>query len=880
MWKKRSRTQFAFDAGKVFLAATQPLAAVYGYFRTTPSGLSSDEVERRQAQYGRNEVEHERRKNPVTMFIRAFINPFIGILTLLIVVSYVLDVWTAAPEEKEWTTILIIATMILLSVIIRFCQDWRASRSSEALRKMVKNTCSVKRAGREVEELPIEELVPGDIVTLAAGDMIPADVRVIETKDLFVSQSSLTGESEPIEKRPDARGRKYVRGSVVELDNICYMGSNVISGSATAVVFGTGGNTYLGTIARAIVGHRAATAFDRGIARVSLLLIRFMLIMVPFVFLVNGITKGDWLEAFIFAVSVAVGLTPEMLPMIVTANLSKGAVAMSRKKVIVKDLNAIQNFGAMNILCTDKTGTLTCDQIVLERYINADGSADDSRRILRHAYFNSFFQTGLKNLMDRAILAHVRELELESMKDDYRKVDEIPFDFTRRRMSVVVEDRTGKRQIVTKGAVEEMLEICSHTEEGGAVRELTPERIATAKAICERMNHQGLRVLAVAHRSFLGKEDNFSVGDERDMVLIGFLAFLDPPKPSAASAIRQLQNYGIEVKVLSGDNDAVVRTVARQVGITGKALTGRELEELEGEELRRAVQEASVFSKVTPLQKTQIITLLQEAQHTVGFLGDGINDAAALRQSDIGISVDSAVDIAKESADIILLEKDLMVLGEGVVEGRRTFGNIVKYIKMTASSNFGNMFSVMAASAFLPFLPMMPIHLLVQNLLYDISQTTIPFDRMDAEYLRKPRKWDASGLSRFMIRIGPISSIFDLTTYLLMWYLFQCRSAEMQALFQSGWFVEGLLSQTLIVHMIRTRKIPFIQSRASWPVMAMTFAIMAFGIAIPFTPFGASIGLVALPWSYFPWLAATLTAYCVLTQVIKNRYVKRFNSWL
>lgn len=880
MWKKRSRTQFAFDAGKVFLAATQPLAAVYGYFRTTPSGLSSDEVERRQAQYGRNEVEHERRKNPVTMFIRAFINPFIGILTLLIVVSYVLDVWTAAPEEKEWTTILIIATMILLSVIIRFCQDWRASRSSEALRKMVKNTCSVKRAGREVEELPIEELVPGDIVTLAAGDMIPADVRVIETKDLFVSQSSLTGESEPIEKRPDARGRKYVRGSVVELDNICYMGSNVISGSATAVVFGTGGNTYLGTIARAIVGHRAATAFDRGIARVSLLLIRFMLIMVPFVFLVNGITKGDWLEAFIFAVSVAVGLTPEMLPMIVTANLSKGAVTMSRKKVIVKDLNAIQNFGAMNILCTDKTGTLTCDQIVLERYINADGSADDSRRILRHAYFNSFFQTGLKNLMDRAILAHVRELELESMKDDYRKVDEIPFDFTRRRMSVVVEDRTGKRQIVTKGAVEEMLEICSHTEEGGAVRELTPERIATAKAICERMNHQGLRVLAVAHRSFLGKEDNFSVGDERDMVLIGFLAFLDPPKPSAASAIRQLQNYGIEVKVLSGDNDAVVRTVARQVGITGKALTGRELEELEGEELRRAVQEASVFSKVTPLQKTQIITLLQEAQHTVGFLGDGINDAAALRQSDIGISVDSAVDIAKESADIILLEKDLMVLGEGVVEGRRTFGNIVKYIKMTASSNFGNMFSVMAASAFLPFLPMMPIHLLVQNLLYDISQTTIPFDRMDTEYLRKPRKWDASGLSRFMIRIGPISSIFDLTTYLLMWYLFQCQSAEMQALFQSGWFVEGLLSQTLIVHMIRTRKIPFIQSRTSWPVMAMTFAIMAFGIAIPFTPFGASIGLVALPWSYFPWLAATLTAYCVLTQAIKNRYVKRFNSWL
>ena len=895
MWKKRSRTQFAFDAGKVFLAATQPLAAVYGYFRTTPSGLSSDEVERRQAQYGRNEVEHERRKNPVTMFIRAFINPFIGILTLLIVVSYVLDVWTAAPEEKEWTTILIIATMILLSVIIRFCQDWRASRSSEALRKMVKNTCSVKRAGREVEELPIEELVPGDIVTLAAGDMIPADVRVIETKDLFVSQSSLTGESEPIEKRPDARGRKYVRGSVVELDNICYMGSNVISGSATAVVFGTGGNTYLGTIARAIVGHRAATAFDRGIARVSLLLIRFMLIMVPFVFLVNGITKGDWLEAFIFAVSVAVGLTPEMLPMIVTANLSKGAVAMSRKKVIVKDLNAIQNFGAMNILCTDKTGTLTCDQIVLERYINADGSADDSRRILRHAYFNSFFQTGLKNLMDRAILAHVRELELESMKDDYRKVDEIPIDFTRRRMSVVVEDRTGKRQIVTKGAVEEMLEICSHTEEGGAVRELTPERIATAKAICERMNHQGLRVLAVAHRSFLGKEDNFSVGDERDMVLIGFLAFLDPPKPSAASAIRQLQNYGIEVKVLSGDNDAVVRTVARQVGITGKALTGRELEELEGEELRRAVQEASVFSKVTPLQKTQIITLLQEAQHTVGFLGDGINDAAALRQSDIGISVDSAVDIAKESADIILLEKDLMVLGEGVVEGRRTFGNIVKYIKMTASSNFGNMFSVLAASAFLPFLPMASLHLILLNLIYDVCCTAMSWDNVDPEYLKAPRKWEAKGIGRFMLWMGPTSSVFDIATYLLLYFMVcplatggqlypqltdPAAQALYVALFQTGWFVESMWTQTLVIHMLRTKKLPFVQSRASVPVALLSLAGIALVTAIPFTPLAAPLEMAALPPVYFLLLGILVAGYMLLVTAVKKLYVRRYGQWL
>lgn len=877
---KRLQTNFAFNAENVFLAATQPLATVYSYFQTTPDGLCPSEIEKRQIQYGKNIVAHEKRKNPLTMFIKAFINPFIGILTTLIVISYVLDVWFASPENKDWTTIIIIATMILLSVFIRFWQDWRAHVSSEALKRMVKNTCSVKRDKTEIEEIPLEQLVPGDIVRLTAGDMIPADVRIIETKDLFVSQSALTGESEPIEKRPEVNKTKHTADNIVELDNICYMGSNVISGSATAIVFATGDNTYFGTIAKTIVGHRAATAFDRGITKVSMLLIRFMLIMVPFVFLVNGITKGDWLNAFIFAISVAVGLTPEMLPMIVTANLSKGAISMSKKKVIVKDLNAIQNFGAMDILCTDKTGTLTCDQIVLEKYINADGSNDDTKHILRHAYFNSYFQTGLKNLMDRAILAHVQDLELDSMKNNYRKVDEIPFDFTRRRMSVVVEDSHGKRQIVTKGAVEEMLEICSHTEIKGKAVPFTPELRKTAQTICEQMNHQGLRVLAIAHKSFLSKENNFAVEDEQEMVLIGFLAFLDPPKPSAANAIRQLQNYGIQVKILSGDNDAVVRTIARQVGINGKAITGRTLDGLSGEALQRAVQETAIFSKVTPLQKTQIITILQELQHTVGFLGDGINDAAALRQSDIGISVDSAVDIAKESADIILLKKDLMVLKDGVIEGRKTFGNIIKYIKMTASSNFGNMFSVMAASAFLPFLPMMPIHLLVQNLLYDISQTTIPFDRMDTEYLRKPRKWDASGLSKFMIWIGPISSIFDITTYLFLWFVFKCQSPEMQNLFQSGWFIEGLLSQTLIVHMIRTRKIPFIQSRASWPVMSMTFAIMVIGIIIPFSPFGTSIGLATLPWSYFPWLIATLLCYCMLTQLIKNWYIKRFNTWL
>lgn len=882
MWKsKKSKEQFAFNAEKVFLAAGQPLESVFNYFQTTPMGLTSEEVEKRQSLFGKNEVVHEKRKKPLIMFAKAFINPFVGVLTALVAISFVMDVLMASPGDQDWTSIAIVTTMIVLSAILRFSQEWKANRSSEALPKMVTNTCYVKRAGVPEGEISIGELVPGDIVMLAAGDMIPADLRIIESKDLFISQSSLTGESDSIEKSPKVIGKKYHKGSVVELDNICYMGSNVVSGSAKGIVFETGNNTYLGTIAKSIAGHRAATAFDKGITKVSLLLIRFMLIMVPIVFLVNGITKGDWMEAFIFAISVAVGLTPEMLPMIVTANLSKGAMAMSRKKTIVKDLNAIQNFGAMNILCTDKTGTLTQDHIVLERHVNADGTEDKENRILRHAYFNSYFQTGLKNLMDRAVLSHVKELGLESLSNSYKKVDEIPFDFTRRRMSVVVEDNNGKRQIITKGAVEEMLGICTYAEFWGEVRPLAKDIRVKAQKFVEEMNNQGMRVLALAHKSFLSKENNFSVEDEQEMVLIGYLAFLDPPKESAAQAIRQLHEHGVEVKVLSGDNDAVVKTISRQVGIdTSTAVTGPELEKMSEEDKMKAVAKGNIFSKLTPMQKVEIIQLLQIQKNTVGFLGDGINDAAALRESDIGISVDSAVDIAKESADIILLEKDLMVLENGVIEGRKTFGNIIKYVKMTASSNFGNMFSVLAASAFLPFLPMLPIHILIQNLLYDISQTTIPFDRMDPEYLRKPRIWDSSDLSRFMIWIGPISSIFDIATYVVMWWFFSCQSPEAQSLFQSGWFIEGLLSQTLIVHMIRTRKVPFLQSTASWPVLLMTFSIMAVGIFVPFSSFGASIGLMPLPWAYFPWLVGILLTYCILTQGLKVLYIRAFQRWL
>ena len=888
MWKiKKNKVQKAFNTEMVLNAAKTPLEEVFAYFHTTSLGLTDEEVEKRQSLYGKNEVEHEQKKRPLVMFAKAFINPFVGVLTVLVAISFVMDVWTADPGDQDWTSIIVVSTMIILSTILRFTQEWKANRSSEALQKMVTNTCYVVRAGTASrggspgDELSNEELVPGDMVMLSAGDMIPADIRIIESKDLFVSQSSLTGESDSIEKYPNLSGKRKHSGSIVDLDNICFMGSNVVSGSAKGIVFATGNQTYLGTIAKSVAGHRAATAFDRGITKVSLLLIRFMLIMVPIVFLVNGITKGDWMDAFIFAISVAVGLTPEMLPMIVTANLSKGALMMSRKKTIVKDLNAIQNFGAMNILCTDKTGTLTQDHIVLERHVNVDGTEDKENRILRHAYFNSFFQTGLKNLMDRAILSHVKELGLETLSSSYKKVDEIPFDFTRRRMSVVVEDLKGKRQIITKGAVEEMLTVCAYAEYEGEVRPLTKEMRSKAQRFVKEMNAQGMRVLALAQKSFLSKENNFAIEDEKDMVLIGYLAFLDPPKESAAQAISQLHEHGVEVKVLSGDNEAVVKAISRQVGInTSASITGPELEIMSRKAKMKTVTECSIFSKLTPMQKAEIIQLLQANNNTVGFLGDGINDAAALRESDIGISVDSAVDIAKESADIILLEKDLMVLENGVIEGRKTFGNIVKYVKMTASSNFGNMFSVLAASAFLPFLPMLPIHLLIQNLLYDISQTTIPFDRMDSEYLRKPRVWDSADLSRFMIWIGPISSIFDIATYLVMWWIFKCQSPDMESLFQSGWFVEGLLSQTLIVHMIRTRKVPFIQSSASWPVMLMTFSIMAVGICIPFTPFGSSIGLTPLPLSYFPWLISILLSYCVLTQWLKTLYIKAFKRWL
>ncbi len=884
MWGKNinKKADIRFNSEYTFLSAAQPISCAYSFFKTRKGGLTNEEVEERIETYGLNEFNNAKVENPIIIFLKAFVNPFIGVLIVLALISLFIDVILADPGEKDGTSVIVITTMVLLSVILKFSQEWKSSKASEALQRYITNTATVYRnSAYEEEEVDIKHLVPGDIIYLSAGDMIPADVRILECKDLFIGQSSLTGESDAIEKFSTLTSDNNKDQSVIDLENICYMGSNVISGYAIAVVVNTGKNTYFGTIAKTVESIRPQTAFDKGVNSVSFLLIRFMIVMVPFVFLVNGLMKGDWFDALLFAISIAVGLTPEMLPMIVTANLAKGSMTMAKKKTIVKNLNSIQNFGAMNILCTDKTGTLTRDQIILEKHLCVDGSEDKHGRVLRHAYFNSYFQTGLKNLIDRSIMSYVKELELEDVSKDYTKVDEIPFDFTRRRLSVVVEDNNKKRQIITKGAVEEMIEICSHVEFKGEVLAFTDELKKKAIAISNEMNREGMRVIAIAQKSWIEKDHDFNVDDESDMVLIGYLAFLDPPKPSAAEAIKKLHEHGVEVKVLSGDNEAVVKTICRQVGIDTKhTLNGMQVEEMSDEMLKKELLHTTVLSKLTPIQKNRVIKLLQEEKNTVGFLGDGINDAAALKQADVGISVENAVDIAKESADIILLEKDLMVLEDGVLEGRLIFGNIMKYIKMTASSNFGNMFSVMAASIFLPFLPMLPIHILVQNLLYDISQTTIPFDKMDEEYLRVPRKWDASDLKKFMLYIGPTSSIFDIITFAVLWFVFGYNSPDQQAFFHSGWFVEGLLSQTLIVHMIRTKKIPFIQSNATWPVTGLTFFIMGVGLILPFTGIGHHIGLEPLPWSYFPWLVGILLSYCILTQFVKDWYIKRFKQWL
>ncbi|CAI0912490.1 magnesium-translocating P-type ATPase [Serratia grimesii] len=860
------------------------------------NGLTQDDAVERLEQFGVNQVAHEKAPHALVQLIAAFNNPFIFVLMVLAAISFFTDYWLPARrgEETDLTGVIIILVMVSLSGLLRFWQEYRTNKAAETLKSMVRTTATVlRRSSYSAQpltlEVPIRELVPGDIIKLSAGDMIPADVRLLASRDLFISQAILTGEAIPIEKY-DAMGNVSQKSSedevssehaLLELSNICLMGTNVASGTATAVVVATGGRTYFGSLAKSIVGSRSQTAFDRGVNSVSWLLIRFMLVMVPIVLLINGFTKGDWSEAALFALAVAVGLTPEMLPMIVSSNLAKGAIAMSRRKVVVKRLNAIQNFGAMDVLCTDKTGTLTQDRIILEHHLDVSGARDNE--VLHLAWLNSFHQSGMKNLMDQAVIRFGRGKPGIEALGRFSKVDELPFDFVRRRLSIVVADENHQQRLICKGAVEEMLEIATHVREGQQILPLDQARREALQALAAQYNEDGFRVLVLATRE-LGEQKNalpLSVADERDMVIQGLLTFLDPPKESAQEAIAALQENGVAVKVLTGDNPVITCKICRDVGLEpGEPLSGPQIAEMDDATLAREVEQRTVFTKLTPLQKSRVLKMLQANGHTVGFLGDGINDAPALRDADVGISVDTGTDIAKESADIILLEKNLMVLEEGVIKGRETFGNIIKYLNMTASSNFGNVFSVLVASAFIPFLPMLAIHLLIQNLMYDISQLSLPWDKMDKEFLRKPRKWDAKNIGRFMLWIGPTSSIFDITTYALMWFVFAANSVEHQALFQSGWFIEGLLSQTLVVHMLRTQKIPFIQSTAALPVLLTTILVMGLGIYLPFSPLGALVGLQPLPWEYFPWLAGTLISYCVVAQMMKRFYIRRFGEWL
>jgi P-type Mg2+ transporter len=852
------------------------------------SGLTDAQAEKIRERVGFNTVAHEKPLPGWLHLWQCYKNPFNLLLSVLALVSYYTD---------DMKATIVISLMVVLSTCLRFIQETRSNKAADQLKEMVSNTTTVIRQKEQSEEshaesavqsmntpfypgnakrieLPIKELVPGDIVHLSAGDMIPADMRILSAKDLFVSQSAMTGESLPVEKFTVDVGEKS--HNPLELDNLCFMGTNVVSGSATAVVINTGNTTYFGALAERVTAtDREATAFQQGVNKVSWLLIQFMMVMTPIVFLLNGLTKHNWLEAFLFALSIAVGLTPEMLPMIVTSTLAKGAVFLSRKKVIVKRLDAVQNFGAMDVLCTDKTGTLTQDKIFLERQTDILGQPDET--VLEYAYLNSYYQTGLKNLLDVAVLEHAELMHEMNIVSAYRKVDEVPFDFQRRRMSVIVSEREDHHELICKGAVEEMVSVCTHARHHGQVVPLDEALLSQIQETTASLNTEGLRVVAVAVKDLPPTKERYSVADESDLILVGYIAFLDPPKESTEPALAALKEHGITVKILTGDNERVTAKICKEVGLRIEGmLLGSDVEQMTDAELMVAAEVTTVFAKLSPTHKERIVQVLHDKGHVVGFMGDGINDAPALRAADIGISVDTAVDIAKEAADIILLEKSLMVLEEGVLEGRKTFANMLKYIKMTASSNFGNVFSVLVAGAFLPFLPMLPLHLLVQNLLYDISQIGIPFDHVDEEFLKKPQHWNPTDIGRFMAYFGPISSLFDITTYAMLWFVMGANTPAQQTLFQSGWFVEGLLSQTLIVHMIRTQKIPFIQSRASLPLLTMTFIVMVAGILLPMSPIAHYFKLQALPYSYFPWLALILLAYMTLTQLMKGWYNKRY----
>ncbi len=881
---------------RIQYSAVSKIDDVFVSLFTTSDGISQTDYENNKEVYGVNEIDTGKEDSRFVKLLKSFINPFTLILIGLAVVSFIMDFILAPVGEKDLTTSIIIIVMVFISGMLEFIQESRSGNAAAALTEMVKVTTLVKRNHLDASELDVSELVVGDIVYLSAGDMIPADMRIFDAKDLFITQAALTGESEHVEKL--AHDVLSLEDPISATSNLAFMGSDVISGSAKGIVVAVGNDTMFGQISKSATEVSDQTAFEEGVNSVSMLLIRFMLVMVPIVLFINGFTKGDWLHALMFAVSVAVGLTPEMLPMIVTTSLAKGAQAMSKEKTIVKSLASIQNIGSMDILCTDKTGTLTQDEIILEYHLDVMGV--ENTNVLKHGFLNAYFQTGLKNLLDKSIITRTKELRhnhevLQALEINYKKVDEVPFDFNRRRMSVVVEDTTGKTQLITKGAVEEMVKICDFVQIGNDVMQLKGDIVNEILKTVDDLNSKGMRVLAVAQKTNPSPVGQFGVKDESEMVLIGYLAFLDPPKESAKIAIKHLKELGVETKVLTGDNDVVAKAICDMIGIpTDIIILGDDVENMTDEKLSEMVEKVNVFAKLAPNQKKRVVEMLQANGHTVGFLGDGINDAPSLKAADIGISVDNAVDIAKESSDVILLEKDLGVLEKAVIEGRKTYANMIKYIKMTASSNFGNVFSVLVASAFLPFLPMEAVHLILLNLIYDITCIAIPWDNVDEDYLKVPRKWEADSIRDFMLIIGPTSSIFDITTFALMFFFIApqvvgsswgaisdpASTLAFIAVFQSGWFVLSMVSQTLVVHMIRTEKIPFIQSRASLILSLLTVVGIAISIVIPYTGFGASIGLAPLPLNFYFWLTLTIVAYMITVTGAKKFFINKYGELL
>jgi Mg2+-importing ATPase len=881
---KNSNGQRAADL--VRDAATTETAEVLQRLNTSPNGLSEAEAAERLEVFGPNEVAQEKQHGWLLRLWVAVRNPLVILLAVLVIVTF-----ATAGDPSDYIGGFVMLAMIVLAVLLRLIQETKADNAAAKLKAMIKVTATALRDGQP-KEIPLKELVPGDVVKLSAGDMIPGDVRLISSKDLFVIQATLTGESLPVEKTDARDPRTNVQS--IEHTNLCFLGTSVESGAATAVVVTTGTQTYFGKMASSLSGQQVETAFDKGVKRFTWLMIYFMAVMAPAVFLINGFTKHSWgKDTFLFALAIAVGLTPEMLPMIVSFCLSKGAVAMSKKKVIVKRLHSIQNLGAMNVLCTDKTGTLTIDHVILE--IHCDVFKNESEEVLRDAYLISHFQTGLKNVLDRAVLKY-SELHRELGVEKISKVDEIPFDFSRRMMSVVVQGPDGQRQLLTKGAPESVFKKCTHFESDGEIFEMEPILVGNLIEQVNSLSEDGFRVLAIANKK-VGAQAAYSKADEEHLVLTGYLAFLDPPKDTAKTAIAALRQYGVTVKVLTGDNDLVTRKVCTEVGINAeKIILGNDVEKMSDEQLADVIDGADVYARLSPAHKKRVVQALQKKGHVVGFMGDGINDAPALRAADVGISVDTAVDIAKESADMILLEKSLMVLEEGVLEGRKVFANITKYIRMGASSNFGNMFSVLGASAWFPFLPMQTLQILINNLLYDFSQVPIPTDNVGVQYIAKPRPWAIGEIAKFILFIGPISSIFDYTTFCVMWFYFKCShvviTPELTAKFgndaanysyaahllNTGWFVESIMTQTLIIHVIRTNQIPFLQSRASWQLTMTTILIMGIGAFLPFSPLAKPLGFVPLPWQFWPILAATLLCYLALTQVIKAWMVRK--NWI